>query len=46
VYGLRIYPSKMRDAKVFRTWGWTVTLIISEEIKEALERIGARGTKL
>jgi hypothetical protein len=45
VYGMRIDPEKVGDAKVFRTWGWTVALIVSEEIKEALERIGATGTK-
>ncbi|QRN97350.1 hypothetical protein JRI60_51865 [Archangium violaceum] len=45
VYGMRMDPSKMGDAKVFRPWGWTVALIVSEEIKEALERIGATGTK-
>ncbi|MCY1083309.1 imm11 family protein [Archangium lansingense] len=45
VYGMRIDPSKVGDAKVFRTWRWTVALIVSEEFKEALERIGATGTK-
>lgn len=45
VYGMRIDPSKVGDAKVFRTWGWTVALIVSEELKEALEHIGATGTK-
>jgi len=45
VYRLRIDPSKVGDAKVFRTWGWDIALIVSEEIKEALERIGATGTK-
>jgi hypothetical protein len=30
---------------VFRTEGWAGTLIVSEEIKEALERMGATGTK-
>ncbi|WP_398577278.1 imm11 family protein [Stigmatella hybrida] len=45
VAGMRIDPSKVGDAKVFRTWGWTIALIVSEEIKEALERIGATGTK-
>ncbi len=44
VYGMRIDPSKVGDAKVFRTWGWTVALIVSQEIKHALERIGATGT--
>jgi hypothetical protein len=45
VYGMRIDPQKVGDAKVFRTWGWTVALIVSEEIKEALERTEATGTK-
>jgi hypothetical protein len=42
---MRIDPSKVGDAKVFRPWGWTVALIVSEEIKEALERIRATGTQ-
>jgi hypothetical protein len=42
---MRIHPSKMGDAKVFRPLGWTAVLIVSEEIKEALERVGATGTK-
>jgi hypothetical protein len=45
VYRLRIDPSKVGDAKVFRTWGWDIALIVSEEIKEALERIGATGVR-
>jgi hypothetical protein len=45
VYGMRIDSTKVGDAKVFRTWGWTVALIVSEEIKEALERIEATGVK-
>lgn len=45
VYGMRIDSSKVGDAKVFRTWGWTVALIVSEELKEALERLGTTGTK-
>jgi hypothetical protein len=45
VAGMRIDPSKVGDAKVFRPWGWTIALIVSEKIKEALERIGATGTK-
>jgi hypothetical protein len=44
VYGMRIDPSKVGDAKVFRTWGWSVVLIVREEIKDALERLGATGT--
>ena len=45
VYGMRIDSTKVGDAKVFRTWGWTVALIVSEEIKEALERAGVTGVK-
>jgi hypothetical protein len=45
VAGMRIDPTKVGDAKVFRTWGWHIALIVSEEIKEALESIGATGTK-
>ncbi|NVJ05900.1 hypothetical protein HUW63_11730 [Myxococcus sp. AM001] len=44
VYGLRIDSAKAGAAKVFRTWGWTVALIVSDEIKDALERIGTTGT--
>lgn len=45
VRDLRIDASKVGDAKVFRTWGWSIALIVSEEIKSALERIGATGTR-
>ncbi|WP_309242953.1 suppressor of fused domain protein [Hyalangium versicolor] len=45
VYGMRIDPTKVGHAKVFRTWGWTVALIVSEDIKEALERAGVTGMK-
>ena len=45
VYRLRIDPSKVGAVKVFRAWGWDIALIVSEEIKEALERIGATGMK-
>jgi uncharacterized protein DUF1629/suppressor of fused protein SUFU len=43
VYGMRIDPSKVGNAKVFRPWGWRVALIVSEDVKEALERTGATG---
>jgi hypothetical protein len=44
VIGMRIDPSKVGDAQVFRTWGW-VAIVVSDAIKEALERLGATGTK-
>lgn len=45
VYGMRIDPTKVGSAKVFRTWGWTGTIIVSEDIKVALERAGITGAK-
>jgi hypothetical protein len=45
VVGMRLDPTQVSDARVFRTWGWTVALIVSEDIKMALEHIGATGTK-
>lgn len=44
VAGMRIDPAKTEDAKVFRTWGWTIALIVSEDIKLALERANVTGT--
>ena len=43
VYGMRIDTTKVGDAKVFRPWGWNVVLIVSEDLKDALERSGATG---
>lgn len=43
VYGMRIDPSKVGDARVFRPWGYPAALIIAEDVKEALERTGATG---
>ncbi|MFL5348262.1 MAG: imm11 family protein [Hyalangium sp.] len=45
VAGLRIDPTKVGDARVFRPWGWPVALIVSEDIKGAMEDTGATGTK-
>jgi hypothetical protein len=43
VYGMRIDPSKVGGAKVFRPWGYKGSLIVSEDVKEALERTSATG---
>ena len=45
VRGLRVDPEKTDGARVFRTWGWPVSLIVSEGIKEALEHTGATGVR-
>lgn len=42
---LRIDKQKVGNAKVFRPEGWEVALIVSEDIKDALERTGATGLK-
>ncbi|OJT16377.1 hypothetical protein BO221_50165 [Archangium sp. Cb G35] len=43
VYGMRIDPSTVRDAKVFRPWGYPRALLVAEDVKESLERTGASG---
>jgi hypothetical protein len=45
VHGMRIDPTKVGGAKVFRTWGWSIALIVSEDIKDALEHAGVTGMK-
>jgi hypothetical protein len=45
VRDLRIDKANVGGAKVFRPEGWTVALIVSGEIKDALERMGATGTR-
>ena len=42
---LRVDKTKVGNAQVFRPEGWEVALIVSGEIKDALERIGATGTR-
>jgi hypothetical protein len=43
VIGMRIDPSKVGNARVFRTWGWELAIVVSEAIKDALERMGPQG---
>jgi hypothetical protein len=45
VIGMRIDPSKVGHASVFRTWGWELAIVVSEAIKDALDRMGATGAK-
>lgn len=44
VADLRIDPGKVGDARIFRTWGWSIALIVTEEIKIAIEGAGLTGT--
>jgi hypothetical protein len=43
IRGLRIDPSKTEGARVFRPKRFKAALIVSEEIKNALERVGSLG---
>jgi hypothetical protein len=45
VRDMRIDKAKVGNAKVFRPEGWSSTLIVSEEIKDALDDMGATGTR-
>jgi hypothetical protein len=47
-HGLRIDPAKVEGACIFRPWGWTVALIISEDLKQAMEeeRLGGRRIRI
>jgi hypothetical protein len=42
---LRIDKRKVGNAKVFRPEGWEVVLIVSEEIKNAIEAMGVTGAR-
>ena len=44
VRGMRIDASQVGDAKIFRPRGWAIVLIVREDIKDALESMGATGT--
>jgi hypothetical protein len=46
VRDLRIDKAKVGSAKVFRCEGWTGPLIVSGVLKDALEHMGATGTRL
>ncbi|MFP2908374.1 imm11 family protein [Pyxidicoccus sp. 3LFB2] len=45
VSGMRIDPTKPGDAHIFRPWGWNVALIVSEDLKDAMEAVGITGPK-
>lgn len=45
VIGMRIDPTQVGDVRIFRTWGWPVALIVSDDLKEAMEREHITGTK-
>ena len=45
MYELRIDKAKVGSAQVFRCEGWMGPLLVSGEIKDALEGMGATGTR-
>lgn len=45
VMGLKIDPTAVGDAHVFRPWGWKNALIVSARVKQAMESEGMRGAK-
>jgi hypothetical protein len=45
VRDMRIDKAKVGGAKVFRPEGWSGALIVAEEIRNALDRMGATGTR-
>ncbi|RKH87788.1 hypothetical protein D7Y21_17605 [Corallococcus sp. AB045] len=45
ISGMRIDTSKVGDAKVFRPSEWKGSFIVSEDIKDAMERAGITGAK-
>ena len=45
VAGMKIDVSKVEDAHIFRPWGWTNSLLVSEHVKVALEREKLTGPR-
>ncbi|PTL76798.1 hypothetical protein DAT35_48255 [Vitiosangium sp. GDMCC 1.1324] len=45
VVGLKVDPARVDGANIFRPWGWTVALIVSERLKRAMEAEGITGTR-
>ena len=45
IRGLKIDPTKVGDANIFRPWGWKVALIVSERVKQAMEEEGLTGAR-
>jgi hypothetical protein len=43
--GLKVDPEKIGDASIFRPWGWTGALIVSERVKRAIEEEGLSRPK-
>ena len=44
IEGMRIDPTKVGDARLFRTWGWPV-LVVAEDIRQAMEQEALTGPR-
>ena len=42
---MRIDPAKAGDAQIFRPWGWRISLIVSELIRQAMEAERVSGAR-
>jgi hypothetical protein len=45
IAGLRIDPAQAAGAHLFRPWGWSGALLVSEDLKHSLEREAITGTR-
>ncbi len=45
VSGLKVDPEKIGNVSIFRPWGWTVPLVVSERVKLAIEEEGLSGPR-
>lgn len=45
IHRLKVDPTKIQGAHIFRPWGWSAAMIISEPLKEALEAQGITGMR-
>lgn len=45
ISGLRIDPTKVGDTRIFRTWGWSIALVVSEDLKQAIEAESLSGAR-
>lgn len=45
VYGMRIDRARVGATRVFRPRGWTISLIVSEDVRAALEHLGTTGVR-
>ncbi|WP_163993919.1 imm11 family protein [Pyxidicoccus caerfyrddinensis] len=45
VYGMRIDADRVGATRLLRPQGWTISLIVSDEVRTALSRLGATGVR-